>query len=163
MNTLRGLLVLLSCLFLLAPYAWSGGCPEGKYPVQLVTPSGNQKTICVSDNAVQGIENAAENSSGLVIPISCPCWTADDISYYAEKSDFFCKSGSPDITCYKGEFPVLTLVKDLSQAMCATSMSNEKLILKEDQYVSCYELIDKYVDVGNGGVIIELPGEAPKL
>jgi hypothetical protein len=38
-----------------------------------MTPKGVTKTICVSDNAIPGIENAAEHSDRVMIAPECPC------------------------------------------------------------------------------------------
>ena len=48
-------------------------CPDGKSEVLLMTPSGITKTICVSDNAIPGIENAAEHNGGFTLEPECPC------------------------------------------------------------------------------------------
>ena len=55
-------------------------CPEGKQPVNITTPSGNTKTLCIPDAAVQGIETAAENSGGTFVAAECPCWSSDDVN-----------------------------------------------------------------------------------
>lgn len=70
-------------------------CPEGKNPVQITTPSGKSKTLCIPDSAVQGIENAAEHSGGTIVASSCPCWTSQDIDDIA--------TANPDFTCFETE------------------------------------------------------------
>lgn len=55
-------------------------CPEGKNPIQLTTPSGKTKTLCVPDAAMQGIENAAEHSGGTIVTASCDCWSQSQIN-----------------------------------------------------------------------------------
>lgn len=59
--------------------AWAE-CPEGKSEVVLYTPSGNSNLLCVSDNAVPGIENANEHTKiDLCAEVSCPCWDAETL------------------------------------------------------------------------------------
>ena len=41
--------------------AWAE-CPPNKESLTLITPSGISKTLCVPDQALRGLENAAENS-----------------------------------------------------------------------------------------------------
>ena len=68
-------------------------CPEGKNPVQLTTPSGKTKTLCIPDAAMQGIENAADHSGGTIVTSSCPCWASQDVNDLAD--------GNPDFTCFE--------------------------------------------------------------
>jgi len=70
------------------------GCPEGKSEVVIVTPNGISKTICVSDNAIPGIENAAEHSAQLAIEPVCPCLDVWDGTPYPEGTEV---SGSPPL------------------------------------------------------------------
>lgn len=55
-------------------------CPQDKEPVEITTPSGITKTLCIPAAAVQGIETAAENSGGTIVASNCPCFSADDIA-----------------------------------------------------------------------------------
>ena len=55
-------IVAVSLLPLLVPLQALAECKEGQSEVVVVTPSGISKTICVDDNAIPGIEQAAENS-----------------------------------------------------------------------------------------------------
>jgi hypothetical protein len=76
-------------VFLLATFAVSvfaasdvlAQCAEGKQAVEISTPSGKVKTLCIPDAAVQGIENAAEHSGGTIVAGQCPstCWSQDQI------------------------------------------------------------------------------------
>ena len=79
------LLCFIVGLFLIAASLVWAQCPEGKSEVQLTTPSGKQKTICIPDVALPGIENAAEHSNGTIIPASCPCWTETELNAYVER------------------------------------------------------------------------------
>jgi len=77
-------------------------CPEGKNPVQINTPSGKSKILCIPDAAVQGIENAAEHSGGTIVAATCPCWDDNelrtlDINY--------------NMTCVDQDFPIQTTCK----------------------------------------------------
>ena len=58
--------------------AWAE-CPEGKTDAVLYTPSGNANQVCVSDNALPGIENANQHTLGLCPEVTCPCWDADTL------------------------------------------------------------------------------------
>ena len=69
-------------------------CPEGKSEVMLMTPSGKTKTICVSDNAIPGIENAAEHNAGFTLEPECPCMEVWDGEPYPENT---VKDGTPPV------------------------------------------------------------------
>lgn len=60
--------------------AWAE-CPEGKVEATMYTPNGNVHTICVSDNALSGIENANEHHTTVEVcpEVTCPCWDADKL------------------------------------------------------------------------------------
>jgi len=61
--------------------AWAE-CKEGKSEVVLYTPSGNTNTLCVSDNALPGIENANERHKDkldICEEVTCPCWDAETL------------------------------------------------------------------------------------
>jgi hypothetical protein len=69
----------------------SAQCPEGKSEIVVQTPSGVVKTLCVGDQAVEGLENAADHSEGTIIPASCPCFTQDDVVATLDaNADFLC-------------------------------------------------------------------------
>lgn len=53
-------------------------CKAGKFEVVVTTPSGKTKTICVSENALPGILNAAEHSAATFDDF-CPCFTLGQI------------------------------------------------------------------------------------
>ena len=63
-------------------------CPEGKSEVLLTTPSGKTNTMCVSDNAILGIENAAEHSVRVMIAPECPCLDVWDGEPYPAGTDY---------------------------------------------------------------------------
>jgi hypothetical protein len=63
------------CLVVIGASVASAECPEGKSEMLLITPSGKEKVLCVSDNVVLGIENAAENSAIIVAEPVWPCWS----------------------------------------------------------------------------------------
>ena len=55
-------------------------CPEGKSEVVLYTPSGNANMLCVSDNALPGIENANTHTTlDACEEVTCPCWDAETL------------------------------------------------------------------------------------
>lgn len=75
-------------------------CPDGKQAVQITTPSGITKTLCIPLKAVQGIETAAENSGGTIVTAECPCWTSEDVNDLAGfYSEFFCRDLGNAIRC----------------------------------------------------------------
>jgi hypothetical protein len=80
-------------------------CPEGESEITIVTPSGKEKLLCIPDQAVAGLENAADHSQGTVIPAVCPCFTAADVEA-ALASD-------PEMIC-----AVQIGVADVSGALC---------------------------------------------
>jgi len=53
-------------------------CKAGKVEVVIITPSGKEKTICVSENALAGFENAAEHSE-TTFEVACPCFTQEQV------------------------------------------------------------------------------------
>ena len=79
-------------------------CPEGKQAVTMVTKSGIAKILCIPDNAVKGIENAAEHSSTTVVAAICPekCWSPKDLEFYSTKYDVQCEDVPPDSTTKGG-------------------------------------------------------------
>jgi hypothetical protein len=77
-------------------------CPEGKNPVQLTTPSGKTKTLCIPDAAVQGIENAAEHSGGTIVAATCDCWSQSQINDIDSNAKLSLECYSRDIYCQVG-------------------------------------------------------------
>ena len=67
-------------------------CPEGKEPVDISTPSGITKTLCIPAAAVKGIENAAEQSGGTIVASGCPCFSLEDIKAIDAIYDLTCIS-----------------------------------------------------------------------
>lgn len=119
-----------------------GECPEGKSEIQLITPSGIQKSICVPDEAIPGIENAAENSEGTIIPSSCPCWNADDISYYeTQRVIDFCTYSDGLLECL-GPYgkPILEAYK---VKYCKNYVTEVELPIVDEEWNACTALVDK--------------------
>lgn len=121
-------------------------CPDGKSEVQLTTPSGKNKTICISDAAIPGIENAADHSGGTIIPTTCPCWNEADIKYYAENKIMeYCKylTGTGILECYDS---IGGIVLDADKAgFCTNHVTKvEYSKLTTDQWNSCYKLTDAF-------------------
>ena len=63
----------------LLPSSGLAGCPEGKSPITILTPSGKMKILCVPPQAIQGIEEAADHSGGTVVSETCPCFSQNDL------------------------------------------------------------------------------------
>lgn len=73
-RTLRVSYLLISCFIAQMAHA---ECPAGKSEVIVVTPSGNSKNICIAQQALPAIENAA-NGEVIQLAATCPCegvWT----------------------------------------------------------------------------------------
>ncbi len=77
----------------------SAQCPEGKSEILIVTPSGRDKVRCVPDQALPGIENAADHSAGTVLPADCPCFTAEDLAARNADPGLACIGGETAIDC----------------------------------------------------------------
>ena len=88
---LRNAALFLICLTTAIPVL--AECPEGKSEVLLMTPSGITKTICVSDKAIPGIENAAEQSGAIRIEAACPCLDVWDGEPYPDGTDVYAAPG----------------------------------------------------------------------
>jgi hypothetical protein len=87
---LKKVLILLVVVVFLLPYgSVLAECPEGKSEILIVTPSGKQKTICVPDQALPGIENAAENSPGIVAPVTCTAFEVGEIQQTLQTVPYF--------------------------------------------------------------------------
>ena len=70
--------------------AWAE-CADGKSEAVLYTPSGNANTVCVSDNALPGIENANDHTVlNVCEEATCPCWDADTLDNLAALSSPNC-------------------------------------------------------------------------
>lgn len=137
-------------------------CPEGKSEVQITTPSGKQKTICIPDAAVPGIENASEHGSGTIIPATCPCWKESELDAYVERfGSIVCYDNTSDppyeclpdshIKHYECEAPDKILLTHLgnicvSSLYCANEASMfEQRKISDEEYDACLSLIKKYI------------------
>ena len=123
---------------------WAGECAEGKSPVHINLPNGMQKTICLNDSALPGLQNAAEHSDGTIVPTTCPCWNETDIKYYLSNKMFSmcsydvltsivtCVDDSKQIVleAYKPEFSCVNYV---------TKVEAEKLTA--EQWNACLSLL----------------------
>jgi hypothetical protein len=122
-------------------------CPEGKSEVQLTTPNGRQKAICVPDDALPGIENAAEHSDGTIIPSSCPCWDETDIQYYLDNKILaYCEydSALALLTCNDyDKLEVLVARKDVSCENYVTQVTHDRLLT--EQWNTCYKLVEDLI------------------
>ena len=80
-------------------------CSLGRTAVTMTNDkSGKTRVLCLPDQAVSGIENAADHSA-IEISASCPCWTEEDIkSYNTKYPSMSCESNTTDsgTTCYSG-------------------------------------------------------------
>lgn len=106
----------------LASTVWAE-CPEGKEPVDISTPSGITKTLCIPAAAVEGIENAAENSGGTIVASNCPCFSAEDIQSLDAIEEFTC-SGSRKIDIDG------TLI--FSSSICKSDATYSKVLVSYD-------------------------------
>jgi hypothetical protein len=131
-------------LALVAGTLAQASCPEGKSEIKITTPSGMEKTICVPDEAVPGIESAAEHADGTIIPSSCPCWDEDDIRYYLDsKILWYCKydAGSALLTCFDfDDLEVLAAEKDGACRNNITQVTHEELTT--EQWNACSKLVE---------------------
>ena len=55
------------------------------------------KVLCVSENAVEGIENAADHSDGTVVAAACPCFTQADLD---AANLTFCDDSSTEVRTF---------------------------------------------------------------
>ena len=83
-------LVVVAILATVVPGQLLAACPDGKIEEVFVTPSGRQHTRCVSDNASQGQDQAAENANAEVIVENCPCFTVADMDNLSAEYPFTC-------------------------------------------------------------------------
>ena len=132
-------------------------CPDGKTEVYIVTPSGKEKIICVSDNAIPGIENAADHSATTIVPAACPCWTEKDLEYTQSFDEYFycdeftdiiiCLEWCPDYYC-KTETEktfVLGSVPGDKGLICQNKDVSLKAIpITQEQYDACLLTMKPY-------------------
>ena len=88
-----GFVLSLFAIAILASPAFAE-CPEGKNEVLMVTPSGIQKTLCIPNAAIIGIETAADHSAGSIVTTECPCYPAEQIDamYDYGKYEMICST-----------------------------------------------------------------------
>jgi len=136
-------LIITSLLFVVS--AW-GACPDGKSEIQLITPSGRVKFMCVPDAALPGLDNAADHSDGTIVPTGCPCWDEADIEYLLKNYLLDgCTKGDP-AQCYYGK-DMLSLEISWVSNYCRnfiTEYAWEKL--DSEQYKACEVLISPFYD-----------------
>ena len=136
---LRSAVLLIICLSTAIPVL--AQCPKGKSEVIVMTPSGITKTICVSDNAIPGIENAAEHSGGLILPAECPCLDVWDGEPY------------PAGTIQQGSVPPPSLPAIIpSDALCSFSSghAHAELIVSLPEGSARPSNIDYYATASSG-------------
>jgi hypothetical protein len=86
-------------------------CSAGKSELVMTTPSGKTRIMCVPDQAIGGIENAADHSAGEIIA-TCPCWNAEEVQKFAStgmRCDFY--EGTTEYRCWN-DYTVLGFVLD---------------------------------------------------
>jgi hypothetical protein len=147
-------LLIFASTVILAPIV-NAQCPEGKSPVTMVTPSGKTKILCINDNAVQGIENASDNSSTTVVPASCTkgCWTPADVESWSVDGDLTCTwKDAHELYCtnvpVSGAKLVFSLVIEADYAVCSSIVNNhiEEKIKKDEGMDACIALLEPYTE-----------------
>ena len=86
-GTVMGILLVLTLTSIVA-----AECPKDKYPINVTTPSGIQKVLCVPAAAVDGLENAADHSAGTIVSAVCDCITPEELAVITQKYGFSCVS-----------------------------------------------------------------------
>jgi len=127
---------------LASTFALASGCPEGKAEVSINLPNGTQKMICIPDNALPGLQNAADHSDGTIVPNPCPCWTEDDISsYFSNKMIAKCwydtSTGILDCVDYNG----VVLLEAKKIEYCVNYVTKTEAKITSDQWDACASLI----------------------
>jgi hypothetical protein len=126
-------------------------CPEGKQAVQLSTPSGNVKTLCIPDAGIQGIENAAEHSGGTIVTATCDCWSAEELKLIDSNTKV-------DLVCYN---PQTTYVGvegvecNLVYESDGSPYSSAYIILLRDYRAGIYECKNYYNPYYKTGIRVE--------
>jgi len=150
-----GCFMLILAFVLFAPIV-NAQCPAGKSPVTMVTPSGQTRTLCINDNAVQGIDNAADNSSTTVVTASCTkgCWTPIEVEYWSSKGELTCSwVNRYELVCKNiplvGEktvvFHLITESTDPNVATCSLiDHLDETKITDEKEIDACVALLEPY-------------------
>jgi len=153
--------VIMAIAVIVAPIA-SAQCPEGKQPVTMVTPSGKVKTLCIPENAVKGIENAAENSATTVVAAACPekCLTTKDLAYFESLGTLECywdiykehQSYLCNVSVDTKIWPELQLVLDNGGSYTCFSdkidptWSTGSKVPSADEADACFALLEPYDD-----------------
>jgi len=157
MNTLPtfkfGALALVATL-MLAPLtvAFAGAeCPEGRTAVTMTNEqSGKTRVLCLPDQALPGIENAADNSS-VEITAACPCWTAEELVLYDKKDPFTCVAstvkGDAGTECYYINDPtaeaLITYSSDLGSS-CKNDFEQQGTNISGLEFQECDTLLADY-------------------
>ena len=153
MKQLIGFFILIVAFLAFVPMG-KAECPVGTSPVTMITPSGKTKTLCINDNAVQGIENAADNSSTTVVPSSCTkgCWTPDDVENLSREGELICTwFSSNQLECTNdtlaGEKLVFALYIGTDFATCYSIVTDLKENIPIDEGMdACIALLEPYTD-----------------
>jgi len=133
--------LVLSMFFFSTSFA---GCPEGKSEVQVTTPSGKQKVLCMPDQALPGLENAADHSDGTIIPSSCPCWNESDIAYYDSSGTLqYCEYDNDLLQCFSPEGKVLLEATKITY--CENFLTDKYFKIFDEQWNACYSLVEKFM------------------
>jgi hypothetical protein len=131
-------------------------CPPGKAPITLQTPSGKIKTLCVPDKAVQGIENASDNSAGTILPATCPaeCWSAEELSILDTKYEggITCKLEDPNVqfcsTFDTSELLSLQYIDYLDLFVCYSATGTKTVLGTREEAIyeaeACVALLEPY-------------------
>jgi hypothetical protein len=125
-------------------------CPESKSEVLVVTPSGTEKTLCIPALAINGIENAAQNSVGAIFAgIQCPCWSPAELEEIAATDPgFYCSVSKGEKQCWLDDgngYADLSLVMNGKGAECENSLTGNKITgLNYATYDECVLLISAY-------------------
>jgi hypothetical protein len=147
------ILTIATCVLslLMVSAAWAA-CTEGKQPVNITTPSGKAKTLCIPDAAVQGIENAAEHAGGTIVTANCTCWSQKEIQELIAKYDLSCVyfESKDNIMCYKDStystlwydlYPYDDKVSDI----CYNHLYGSNKIISFEESDACYALLEPYI------------------
>ncbi len=136
------ILVSILCTSLVSTFALAGGCPEGKAEVSVNLPNGTQKIICMPDNALQGLANAADHSDSTIVPSPCPCWTQDDIRYYLENkmiSKCWYDTTTSILECI--DYNGLVVLEAKKIEYCVNYVTKTQAQITSDQWNACALLI----------------------
>jgi len=137
-------------------------CPKGQQEVQITTPSGKTKALCIPDAGVQGIENAADHSGGTIVTAQCPvdCWTQDQINALnttpyeltCKQSGYNTYSGLVDCVVHKDgvyaytAFALLSRDPKAGQYECKNyAFQTDKFDMNFEQYDACYALLAPFI------------------